>query len=202
MAAPTTMAYYGEDPFLHNHLLLKKKLLKLVGGEFRLFAPNGSLALVAHQKGFKLKEEITVYADDAKSRPLIGIYARQIMDFNASYDVVDLTNNAKIGVLRRKGWSSIARDEWEVLDPWDKPVGSLFEDSIALALVRRLLTNLVPQNYDMEVMGTKVVDFKQNFNPFVYHLQVIFTVPPNQFDRRIGVAASILLAAIEGRQRN
>jgi hypothetical protein len=76
----------------------------------------------------------------------------------------------------------------------------LIEDSLALALIRRLLTNLVPQNYDLLVGETRKVDLKQNFNPFSYHLGIEFFSPPQDFDRRMGLAGAVLLAAIEGRQ--
>ena len=52
----------------------------------------------------------------------------------------------------------------------------------------------------MIVGGKKVVDFKQNFNPLTYHLNVDFLVPAAEFDRRLGLAAAVLLAAIEGKQ--
>jgi hypothetical protein len=107
----------------------------------------------------------------------------------------------KVGALRRKGLQSILRDEWEVLDVNDTVIGSLFEDSMGLALLRRFLTGLVPQNYDLLVNGVRVADYKQNFNPFTYELNIDFSMDTaGQLDRRLGIAAGILLAAIEGRQ--
>jgi hypothetical protein len=48
-----------------------------------------------------------------------------------------------------------------------------------------------------------VADFKQRFNLFSYQLDVDFSMDTTrQLDRRLGVAAAILLAAIEGRQSN
>ena len=193
-------------PIPHNHpldldkLYLKRKLLKLIGATFHIHEPgNGQEVMVANKKGFKLKEDIRI---SVQGRDEIGIFARQIMDFKAAYDVVDLTNpaNPRVGTLKRKGWASIVRDEWIVCDANEVEIGKVIEDSMLLALVRRFLTNLVPQNYDLFVGETKVVDLKQNFNPFTYHLNVDFLVPVDQFDRRIGVAAAVLLAAIEGRQ--
>lgn len=104
--------------------------------------------------------------------------------------------------MRRKGLKSILRDEWEVLDVNDNVRGVLVEDSMGLALLRRFLTNLVPQNYDMLFGETRVGDFKQNFNPFTYELNIDFSMDTaGQVDRRLGIAAGILLAAVEGRQQ-
>jgi hypothetical protein len=45
-----------------------------------------------------------------------------------------------------------------------------------------------------------VVTFRQNFNPFVKKLAVRFTDGEHVLDRRLGLAAAVLLLAIEGRQ--
>ena len=115
--------------------------------------------------------------------------------------MVDASNNEHVGTLRRKGLKSILRDEWEILDSNGQSVGALFEDSMQLALIRRFLVNLVPQNYDIRIGQSVVADLKQRFNPFRYELDLDFRMDAdNQLDRRLGVAAGILLAAIEGRQ--
>ncbi len=190
-----------ELAFSHDRYLLKRQLLKLIGSSFNIYDPSGTQVLQANQKGFKLKEDIRILGGPNLQQELVGIFARQVIDFSAAYDVVDLTNNTKIGALKRKGLKSMLRDEWVVMDPWDREFGSLHEDSMALALVRRFLTNIVPQNYDLTVNGGRVVDFKQNFNPFSYHLNIAFETPASNFDRRLGLAAAVLLAAIEGRQQ-
>jgi len=95
---------------------------------------------------------------------------------------------------------SLVRDEWSMLDPHDRPVGTLIEDSVGMALLRRFGSTLIPQNYDLLVNGQRMVDLKQNFNPFTYHLNLNFMTPPQTFDRRVGIAAGILLASVEGRQ--
>ncbi len=186
--------------FQHNQYLLKRQVFALAG-KFRFYTPDGQLVLFSEQKMFKLREDIRVYADESKTQEVLMIKARQIIDFSAAFDVVDSATGQKVGALRRKGLASLLRDEWEVLGAGDNVIGSLFEDSLGLALVRRFLTGLVPQNYDITVGTTRVADLKQNFNPFSYQLNLDFSMDTaHQLDRRIGTAAGILLAAIEGRQ--
>lgn len=186
-----------------NNLYLKRSLLKLIGAQFHIHAAGTQQELyLAIQKGFKLKEDIRI---SANGQEVIGIFARQIIDFSAAYDIVDLTQPQpmRIGVLKRKGWkSSFVRDEWVVFDGNEVQIGELHEDSVMLGLVRRFLSNLVPQNYDLMIGDVKAVDLRQNFNPFSYHLNIDFLLPEAQFDRRIGLAAAVLIAAIEGKQRN
>lgn len=186
--------------FQHNHYLLKRQIFALTG-KFRFYEPSGRLVMFSEQKMFKLREDIRVYSDESKTQEVLMIKARQIMDFSAAFDVVDGATSQKLGALRRKGLKSILRDEWEILDAGDNVIGSLFEDSMGLALVRRFLTGLIPQNYDITIGTIRVADLKQNFNPFSYQLNMDFSMDiTHQMDRRIGIAAGILLAAIEGRQ--
>jgi uncharacterized protein YxjI len=187
--------------FQASQYLLKRQVFALTG-KFRVFDTSGRLLLFSEQKMFKLREDIRVYADEAKTQEVLAIKARQIIDFSAAFDVIDSATGQKVGALRRKGLASMLRDEWEVLDVNDNVLGRLFEDSMGLALVRRLLTNLVPQNYDMTFGETRVGDYKQNFNPFTYELNIDLSMDTaKQLDRRLGIAAGILLAAIEGRQQ-
>ncbi len=186
--------------FQHNQYLLKRQVFALAG-KFRVFDPSGQLVLFSEQKMFKLREDIRVYSDESKTQEVLTIKARQIMDFSAAYDVVDSSTGQKVGALRRKGLASILRDEWEILDVSDNIVGKLFEDSMGLALVRRFLSGLVPQNYDITLGTNRVADLKQAFNPFSYQLNLDFSMDVNKLlDRRLGLAAGILLAAVEGRQ--
>jgi uncharacterized protein YxjI len=186
--------------FQYNQYLLKRQVFALTG-KFRVFDLSGRLLLFSEQKMFRLREDIRVYADEGKTQEVLAIKARQIIDFSAAFDVVDSASGQKIGALRRKGLASMLRDEWEILDVNDNVRGRLFEDSMGLALLRRFLTGLVPQNYDLFFGETRVADYKQNFNPFSYQLNIDFSMDMlGQLDRRLGIAAAILLAAIEGRQ--
>lgn len=189
--------------FDHNQYLLKRQVFALTG-KFRYYDPAGKLVLFSEQKMFKLREDIRVFSDESKSQEVLQIKARQIIDFSAAYDVIDSASGQKVGALRRKGFKSMLRDEWEVLDVNDQVIGLLFEDSMGLALLRRLLLgSLLPQNYDLTIGGQKVADLRQRFQLFRYELDVDFSMDPARtLDRRVGLAAGILLAAIEGRQSN
>lgn len=187
--------------FQHDRYLLRRQVFALTG-KFRYYDPLGNLVLFSEQKMFRLREDIRVYADEGKTQELLMIKARQIIDFSAAYDVFDSASGQKVATLRRKGFKSMLRDEWEVLDANDQPIGLLYEDTVTLALLRRLLLgSLLPQNYDISLDGQRVADLRQRFNPFRYELDLDFTPDTaRRLDHRIGLAAGILLAAIEGRQ--
>jgi uncharacterized protein YxjI len=203
MNAPTVVHQSGvlEDRYTHNAYFIKRQFAKLLGSAIRIYGPQGQLLLYVEQKAFKLKEDIRVYTDEKKTREVISIKARHVMDFAATYDVFDNANNELVGSLKRHGLkSAFIRDEWDVLDRNGAQIATVIEDSMLLALIRRFLTNLIPQNYDMLSGGQRVMDLRQRFNPFLYHMDVVFTGDTRMMDRRLGLAAGILLALIEGRQ--
>jgi uncharacterized protein YxjI len=190
-----------QDRYGHQNYLLRKQFFKLLGHNFRIYEPSGEFVLFVHQKAFRLKEDIRVYADEAMSSEILTIRARQIIDFSAAYDVVDAQTGHKIGAFKRKGWRSLVRDQWIVMDADDREIGGIEEDQMLLALVRRFLSNLVPQSFDMMIQGRKVCDLRQHFNPFLFKLDIDFSSDPGgAIDRRLALAGAILLTAIEGRQ--
>lgn len=179
---------------------IRRKFWTLFGASFHVYTADDQLLGFTRQKAFKLKEDIRVFEDEAMSKPLMTVQARQIVDFSAAYDMVDATEGSKVGATRRKGWTSILRDAWEVLDANDQPVASVKEDSGGLALVRRFLTNLVPQRFDVKDMsGRSIATFKQRFNPFIHKLDVTIH-DRTAVDPRVLFGAAVLISAIEGRQ--
>jgi hypothetical protein len=190
----------GDVTKLHT-FILRKNFFKLFGQTFRIYDPDWSLLLVARLKAFKLKEDIRVYADEAQQREILAIKARQMIDFNAAYDVFVTETGARIGALRRKGWASLVRDKWAILDADDKEVGWIEEDSLVAALIRRLLVPLIPQTYSIHYMDREVGEIQQHFNPFIFKATMDLTKDPERkLSRLLAIAASILIMAIEGRQ--
>lgn len=189
--------------FQFDNYLLKRQVLALTG-KFRVYDPNDNLVLFCQQKMFKLKEDIRIYTDENKTQELLYIKARQILDFSAAYDVVDSQSDTKVGVLRRKGFRSMLRDEWQVLDAYDQPIGILLEDNMSRALLRRfILGKLLPQSYDLLINDIVVAEMKQRFHLFRYNLDLDFSMDSNRsLDRRLGIAAAILLGTIEGKQES
>jgi hypothetical protein len=192
--------------FSHTHYSIKRKLLQAFGATFYLYDSNENLILWAEQKAFKLKEDLRLYADDQKSRELLRISARSIMDFSAAYDVYDSTTNQKLGAFKRKGLqSSFVQDTWILMDNNDREIGQIQEDSAILGLIRRfvdLATLFLPQRYDMTLNGQPVAQYKRVKNPFSSKLDIDFSSDTNGIlDRRLALALAILLEAIEGKQR-
>ncbi len=189
-------------PFEHSQYTVHKQVFKLFGGAFRCYDAAGNLAAYADMKPYKLKEDIRVYSGEDRLNELLVIKARSILDISATYDVFDPAANESVGALRRRGLKSFLRDEWVILDSAEREIGSIVEDSMLMALLRRFVTSWIPQTFHGQVGGAPVFTFAQNFNPFCLRLSLDFSEDStNQLDRRLGIAAAVLLCAIEGRQQ-
>ena len=182
----------------------RRKVFKLLGAGFTLLAPDGRILAASQQKAFRLKEDIRVHDGENSTTEILNIKANKIIDFSASYQVVDSTTGEMVGSLRRKGWSSLFRDSWEILDADGVVRGKVVEDSGWKALVRRtneIVALCLPQTFQIEVEGQVVGTMKQNFNPFVQKYTVDLSGDANGLlPRPLAVATVILLLAIEGRQ--
>ncbi len=189
--------------FNHNTYLVRKKFFQFFGGSFFVYDPNGALVLYSKMKAFKLREDIRVFADEAMQTEALSIQARHVLDFSGSYDVYDSATGQRVGALRRKGLkSSFYKDEWVILDSHEREIGLIQEENAFLALLRKyLLGALIPQTFHVTIGDRTVAEFSQRFNLFVTKLSLDFSLDPQRLlDRRLGIAAAILLCAIEGKQ--
>ena len=189
--------------FGHKTYVIRQKILSLISLKFHIYDPNGGLAFYALKKAFKLKEDLRIYSDESMQREMLVIKARNIIDLAATYDVFDPNHGgALVGSLRRKALKSLFVDEWLFLDAAGGEVGTIREDSVWLALLRRFIAGwLLPQTYRGEIGGAPVCEFRRNFNPFVSKVTLDFSCDAEGWlDRRMGIAAALLLVGIEGKQ--
>ncbi len=166
--------------------------------------PSGRILASSEQKAFRWKEDIRVRDGEAGGGELLTIKADRVLDSSAADRVTDARTGEPIGSLRRKGWSSMLRDSWEVLDPQGVVRGRVTEDSGGKALARRMhegLALVLPQTFHLDVAGQVVGTMARNFNPFAHKFAVDLSGDSDGLlPRPLAVATVILLLAIEGRQ--
>ena len=200
------MSTEGPPPlpqFHHSNYLVRQKVVKLFGGAFHIYDTAGNVVFYSKQKAFKMKEDIRIYTGEDRTTEVLSIRTDQVIDFGATYHVHDPQQGGlHVGSLKRKGLKSFLRDEWEVLDASGHKIGGIHEDSTALALLRRLVVGwLLPQKYFGFIGTVPVSLFTRNFNPFVSKVQLDYSMDTQgRLDRRLGIAAAVLLLAVEGKQ--
>lgn len=188
-------AIFQQDSFVARQKIFSLAPCFYVQDEF------GNALAFLRKKVFTWKDEIRVFTDESQSLELLHIKARKIIDWGTAFDVTDSINNQKAGVLKRRGWKSVMRSEWVIMDALEQEVGRIREGSALLAFVRRFLTALVPQKYTFALGGQQIGTATQNWNLFAPRMFVDFTGDPGrQLDRRLALAAVVLLMAVERRQ--
>ena len=80
---------------------------------------DGKTVAYVKQKMFKLKEAITIYSNANKTQIDYTIAANQWLDFSAAYALKD-ADGSLIGKVARKGWASIWKANYEIIDQHEK----------------------------------------------------------------------------------
>ena len=175
--------------------------------EIRAAAPDGSegpLLAFAQQKRMKLREEVTFYADESRSRPVFSFKARQRLDVSAEHDVFDEYGNG-LGYFRKAFGASLLRSTWHLAGPGYEAIGK--ERRPVLAVVRRVW-DFIPYIGDIWV-------------PFVFHFdfvdsatgqpvlsserrkairdRYVVDVPDPRVDFRVAASMAVALDALQSR---
>jgi hypothetical protein len=194
--------FAGINPtiFQQDFFVARRKIFSFAP-KLYIWDREGCTLAFVRQKFFALRDDVRVFTDETQSFELLRIKGRNIVDFGSAFDVMDSLNNQKVGVLKRRGWKSLLRAEWNIMDALDQEIGRIQEDSAVLAAVRRLVFRFIPQNFTFELGGQVVGTAKQSWNIFAPTMTVDFTADPGKrLDRRVLVAAIMLLMSVEKNQ--
>lgn len=80
---------------------------------------SGKTIAYVRQKMFKLKEDIQIFNDESRSKVNYSIKADRWLDFSAAYSFFD-GEGATIGKIARKGWKSLWKAQYEIIDQHDQ----------------------------------------------------------------------------------
>lgn len=97
--------------------------------DFTATDATGATVAYVRQKMFKLKEAITVYNDTSKAQVLFTIKANRWLDWSAVYSMLD-ADGIEIGKIARKGWQSMWKAEYDIIDQHEKLQYKVQEASI------------------------------------------------------------------------
>jgi len=147
----------------YERFTIKQKITMMVNRyEIRSVDANGAegpVIAMAQQKRMAFKEQVTFYADEARTQPVFGFKARQRMDLAATYDVTD-ASGTPIGSFRKEFAKSLLRSTWQ-LTAADGLQATGTERNQSVAIARRLW-DVLPVIGDLP-------------SPFVFHFD--FTAP-------------------------
>ncbi len=145
--------------------------ISTLSNDFTAYDANEKVIAYVKQKLFKLKEDISVYNDESKTKVNYKIRANKWLDFNTAYDFYNAENIA-FGKVVRKGWKSIWKAEYQVVDnnekikyqineenPWTKVLDSILGQIPFLGIFTGYLFN--PSYILKDLQGKEIVRLKK-----------------------------------------
>ncbi|HEY8597515.1 MAG TPA: hypothetical protein VIL85_03735 [Thermomicrobiales bacterium] len=108
-----------------------------INPQVRVTDANGQLVAYVKQKAFKLKEDITIFGDEAQTRPLYRINANRILDFNANYTITT-PDGQQVGSVYRPGARSIWKASYTISDPGGNEIGLVHEENAWVKVIDAL----------------------------------------------------------------
>ncbi len=108
--------------------------------QFSVRDSGGNLIAYARQKILALKEAVTVFADEERTRQLFSIKADRIIDWSARYNFTS-TQGANLGAVKRRGMRSLWKATYDILEG-DNPVMTIQEENAWIRLADGLLSEI------------------------------------------------------------
>jgi uncharacterized protein YxjI len=87
--------------------------------DFTATDATGKTIAFVKQKLFKLKEDVSVFQNESKSKLLFKINADKWIDFSTAYEFTN-SEGIALGKIARKGWASIWKAKYELIDQHQK----------------------------------------------------------------------------------
>lgn len=123
-----------------DRFFVKQKITMMVNRyEIREANPDGSegaVIAIAQQKRMALKEQVTFYADEARTQAVFSFKARQALDLAAIYDVTDGSDES-LGWFQKVFGASLLRSTFNLGGPGIEATGQ--ERNQGIAIVRRFI---------------------------------------------------------------
>ncbi len=126
---------------LNYPLTLSFKVLS-IGPQISVTDSTGRLVAYVKQKALRLKEDVSVFADEGQQELLYRIQADRAFDFNANYSITQ-ADGTRLGSVRREGGRSLWKATYQIVDASGMNVGLVHEENPWLKLADAL-ANQVP----------------------------------------------------------
>lgn len=156
------------------------------------------------QKLFKLKEDISIYADESKAELLFNIKADRWIDFSAAYSITH-ADGSELGKIARKGWRSLWKAKYLLIDQHQKEQFTIEEENGWVKVWDNLLGEIPiiglltgyffnPSYAVMNLDGEKVARLKKQASFFGRKFEITkLTDMDNDDDERVMVGLMMMV---------
>jgi uncharacterized protein YxjI len=180
-----------------SHYIIRRKFWSFMERVFRVFTGDGQLIMYIQHPLLKLREEFMVYADEARTRPLLKVKSQQVIAFNFSYVVSDAQTGHVLGSVQKKGLRSLIRDKFILLDALGLEIG--YAEEQGHSLLRRFFP-ILTSKHAVFVGGKQVAYIQQLFRFFTKEFTV--DTQPSSVDPRFVLAVALLALIAEARRED
>lgn len=189
----------AQAPQYRSRFYIKQRITMMVNRyEIREANPDGSeggIIAMAQQKRMAFKEQVTFYADEARTQPVFSFKARQAIDLGAVYDVMDAAGTP-IGFFQKDFAASLLRSSFHLGGPGIDAYGQ--ERNQVVAILRRFVDFPFSFHFDFtdKNSGAVVMSSERQFS-----LRDRYTVNVHdpRLDFRLAAAMAVGLDALLGR---
>ncbi len=175
-----------------------------LANDFNATDATGKNIAYVRQKMFKFKEDIEVFNDESRTKVNYRIKADRWLDFSAAYAFYD-ENNMELGKIVRKGWRSIWKASYEIIDQnkkhqyniseekaWVKVWDSLLGEVPVLGMFTGYFFN--PSYIVADLNGREIVRLKKMSSFFGKEFEVSLLGPiDNDDDDRILLSLMMMI---------
>ena len=105
-----------------------------ISSYIRVVDATGQLVGYVKQRAFRLKEDVTIFADEAQAQPLYHIKADRIIDIGATYSIAT-ADGSLLGSLRQRGMRTLWKATYDILDDAGSAVGLIHEQDAWVKVV-------------------------------------------------------------------
>ena len=104
----------------------------------RVVDASGQLVSYVKQRAFRLREDVTIFADESQTRPLYHIKANKIIDIGATYSIT-AADGRPLGAVRQRGIRTFWKATYDILDEAGSPVGLIHEEDAWVKVIDALI---------------------------------------------------------------
>jgi hypothetical protein len=109
-----------------------------ISSYIRVVDATGQLVGYVKQRAFRLKEDVTIFADEAQAQPVYHIKADRMIDVGATYSISTADGRA-LGALRQCGMRTLWKATYDILDDAGSAVGLIREQDAWVKVVDGLI---------------------------------------------------------------
>lgn len=109
-----------------------------ISSYIRVVDATGQLVSYVKQRAFRLKEDVTIFADEAQAQPVYHIKANRIIDIGATYSI-SAADGSLLGSLRQRGMRTLWKATYDILDEAGNAVGLIREKDAWVKVIDGLI---------------------------------------------------------------